>query len=390
LTLTASPAWHTACVQFSPLQELTGTGIAQADFGVKPLPDSTPAFRRPTHDEVRMRLMRLIGLAVIILGFLAAPCALTPCALAPIAVEAQPTDKVYRIGVLERTSPTVNAANLDSFRQGLRALGYVEGKNMVIEYRSAEGRDERFAELAAELVRLKVDVILTRGTPAALAAKNATPTIPVVITGVGDPVGQGIIVSLAHPGGNITGLSAIVTDAYPKRVELLKELAPKATRIAALFNMSNPAIPRQWAAVETTARALGLHAHLLDVRKTEDLRLAFETAVRERVDGLIVGLETLTLANASLIVDLAAKHRLPAVYASTEFAGGLASYGVNYPDHYRRAATFVDKIFKGAKPSDLPVEQPTRFELVINLRTARALGVTIPKTVLLQVDQVVE
>jgi ABC-type uncharacterized transport system substrate-binding protein len=330
--------------------------------------------------------MRLIGLAVVlILGFLVAPSA-----LAPIVVEAQPSDRVYRIGVLARTSPTVNAANLDSFRQGLRALGYVEGKNLVIEYRSAEGRDDRFAELAAELVRLKVDLILTRGTPAALAAKNATPVIPVVITGVGDPVGQGIITSLARPGGNITGLSAIVTDVYPKRVELLKELAPKAARIAALFNMNNPAIPRQWAAVETTARALGLQAHLLDVRKVDDLRPAFETAVRERAEGLVVGLETLTLANASLIVDLAAKHRLPAVYASTEFVGGLASYGVNYPDHYRRAATFVDKIFKGAKPSDLPVEQPTTFELVVNLRTARALGVTIPKTVMLQVDQVVE
>ena len=330
--------------------------------------------------------MQLVGLTMaFILVFL-----LAPSALAPIAVEAQPSDRVYRIGVLERTSLTVNAANLDSFRQGLRALGYVEGKNLVIEYRSAEGRDDRFAELAAELVRLKVDLILTRGTPAALAAKNATPAIPVVITGVGDPVGQGIITSLAHPGGNITGLSAIVTDAFPKRVELLKELAPKATRIAALFNMSNPAIPRQWAAVETTARALGIHAHLLDVRKADDLRPAFETAARERAEGLVVGLETLTLANASLIVDLAAKHRLPAVYASTEFVGGLASYGVNYPDHFRRAATFVDKIFKGAKPSDLPVEQPTKFELVINLRTARALGVTIPKTVMLQVDQVVE
>ena len=337
-----------------------------------------------------MRVMQLIGLAAIIVGFLVAPSVLAPCALEPITAEAQPAERVYRIGVLERTSPTVNAANLDSFLQGLRALGYVEGRNLAIEYRSAEGRDERFAGLAAELVRLKVDLILTRGTPAALAAKNATPTIPVVITGVGDPVGQGIIASLARPGGNITGLSAIVTDAYPKRVELLKELAPKATRIAALFNVSNPAIPRQWTAVETTARALGLEAHLLDVRRVEDLRPAFDTAVRERADGVIVGLETLTLANASLIVDLAAKHRLPAVYASTEFAGGLASYGVNYPDHYRRAATFVDKIFKGAKPSDLPVEQPTKFELVINLRTARALGVTIPKTVMLQVDQVVE
>jgi len=325
--------------------------------------------------------MRSIRLAVVLtLGFL----------WAPLAVEAQPPDKVHRIGVLERTSPTVNVANLESFRQGLRALGYVEGKNLVIEYRSAEGRDDRFADLAAELVRLKVDLILTRGTPAALAAKHATPVIPVVITGVGDPVGQGIITSLAHPGGNITGLSATVTEIYPKRVELLKELVPKAARIAALFNMSNPAIPRQWTAVETAARSLGVQPLLLDVRKAEDLRPAFETAMRERADALVVGLETLTLASAPLIVDLAAKHRLPAVYASTEFIGGLASYGVNYPDHYRRAATFVDKIFKGAKPSDLPVEQPTKLELVVNLRTARALGLTIPRTVMLQVDQIVE
>ena len=325
--------------------------------------------------------MRSIGLAVVLtLGVL----------WAPLAVEAQPPDKVYRIGVLERTPPTVNVANLESFRQGLRALGYVEGKNLVIEYRSAEGRDERFADLAAELVRLKVDLILTRGTPAALAAKHATPVIPVVITGVGDPVGQGIITSLAHPGGNITGLSATVTEIYPKRVELLKELVPKAARIAALFNMSNPAIPRQWTAVETAARSLGVQPLLLDVRKADDLRPAFETAMRERADALVVGLETLTLANAPLIVDLAVKHRLPAVYASTEFIGGLASYGVNYPDHYRRAATFVDKIFRGAKPSDLPVEQPTKLELVVNLRTARALGLTIPRTVMLQVDQIVE
>ena len=325
--------------------------------------------------------MRSIGLAVVLtLGVL----------WAPLAVEAQPPDKVYRIGVLERTPPTVNVANLESFRQGLRALGYVEGKNLVIEYRSAEGRDERFADLAAELVRLKVDLILTRGTPAALAAKHATSVIPVVITGVGDPVGQGIITSLAHPGGNITGLSATVTEIYPKRVELLKELVPKAARIAALFNMSNPAIPRQWTAVETAARSLGVQPLLLDVRRADDLRPAFETAMRERADALVVGLETLTLANAPLIVDLAAKHRLPAVYASTEFIGGLASYGVNYPDHYRRAATFVDKIFRGAKPSDLPVEQPTKLELVVNLRTARALGLTIPRTVMLQVDQIVE
>jgi ABC-type uncharacterized transport system substrate-binding protein len=326
--------------------------------------------------------MRLIGLAVI--------CTIG-ATFAPIVIGAQPVDKVYRIGMLERTSAAINAANLEAFRQGLRALGYVEGKNLAIEYRSADGRDDRFRDLAAELVALKVDLILTRGTPAALAAKRATSGgIPVVITGVGDPIGQGIVASLAHPGGNITGLSATVTEIFPKRVELLSELVPRATRIAVLFNMSNPALPRQWLEVETAARALGLQAHLLDVRKVEDLRPAFDMATRQRADALVVGLETLTLANAPLIVELAAKHRLPAMYASTEFVGGLASYGVNYPDHYRRAATFVDKIFKGAKPADLPVEQPTKLELAINLKTARALGLTIPQTVLLQVDHMIE
>ncbi len=326
--------------------------------------------------------MRLIGLAVI--------CTVG-AALATITVQAQPTDRVYRIGMLERTPAAINAANLEAFRQGLRALGYVEGKNLVIEYRSADGRDERFRDLAAELVGLKVDLILTRGTPAALAAKHAADGgIPVVITGVGDPVAQGIVASLARPGGNITGLSATVTEIYPKRVELLRELVPKATRIAVLFNMSNPAIPRQWRAVQTAARSLGLQAQLLDVRKVEDLKPAFDLATRQRADALVVGLETLTLANAPLIVELAAKHRLPAMYASTEFVGGLASYGVNYPDHYRRAATFVDKIFKGTKPADLPVEQPTKLELAVNLKTARALGLTVPRTVLLQVDHMIE
>ncbi|PYN82321.1 MAG: ABC transporter substrate-binding protein [Candidatus Rokuibacteriota bacterium] len=334
--------------------------------------------RQPSPNEV---LMRRIGLAVILaVGFV----------LAPLAVKAQPADKVYRIGMLERTSPAINAANLEGFRHGLRTLGYTEGKNFVIEYRSADGRDERFPGLAAELAQLKVDLILTRGTPAALAAKRGAGAIPVVITGVGDPVAQGIIDSLAHPGGNITGLSATVTEIYPKRVELLRELVPKAARIAVLFNMGNPAIPPQWKEVEMAARSLGVLAQLLDVRKLEDLRPAFDAAIRQRADAIVVGLETLTLANAPLIVDLAAKHRLPAMYASTEFVGGLASYGVNYPDHYRRAATFVDKILKGAKPADLPVEQPTKFELVVNLKTARALGLTIPRTVLLQVDQVIE
>jgi len=350
---------------------------------LQPAAGEQPGRERATNLPSTMNevLMRLIVLAVAVgVG----------CSLAPTALVAQPSDKVYRIGVLERTPIAVNAANLEGFRQGLRALGYVEGKNLVIEYRSADGRDDRFPELAAELAQLKVDLILTRGTPAALAAKHATSSIPVVITGVGDPVGQGIIASLPHPGGNITGLSATVTEIYPKRVEILRELVPKATRVAALFNMGNPAIPRQWKQVETAARALGLQAQLLDVRKVDDLRPAFDAAARQHADALVVGLETLTLSHAPLIVDLAAKYRLPAIYASGEFVGGLASYGVNYPDHYRRAATFADKIFKGAKPADLPVEQPTKLELMINLRTARALGLTIPRTVLLQVDQIVE
>ena len=262
--------------------------------------------RTPLMTEV---LMWQIGLAVVLtVGF----------ALAPIAGEAQPPDKVFRIGMLERRSAAINAANLEGFRQGLRTLGYIEGKNVVIEYRSADGRDERFPDLAAELARLKVDLILTRGTPAALAAKHAAAgAIPVVITGVGDPVGQGIIASLARPGGNITGLSATVTEIYPKRVELLKELVPRTARIAALFNMSNPAIPVQWKQVELAARSLGVEAQLLDVRTLEDLRPAFDAAIRQRADALVVGLETLTLANAPLIVDLAAKYRLPAMYAST-------------------------------------------------------------------------
>jgi putative ABC transport system substrate-binding protein len=310
--------------------------------------------------------------------------------LAARAAEAQQNGKVYHIGMLERTSAAINAANLNGFRQGLRELGYVEGRNLVMEYRSADGHDERFQALATELARLKPDLILVRGTPAALAVKNATVTIPVVILGVGDPVGQGIVASLAHPGGNITGLSAVVTELYAKRVQLLRDLMPRAARIAALFNMSNPAIPPQWKEVEIAARSLGLQPQLLDVRKPEDLAPAFDTATRHRADTLIVGLETLTLTNQQLIVDLAAKHRLPAMYASTEFAGGLVAYGVRYPDQYRLAASFADKIFKGAKPSDLPVERPTKFELVINLKTAKALGLTVPPSVLGRADEVIE
>ena len=306
------------------------------------------------------------------------------------AVDAAQSDRVYRIGMLERTSPAINAANVDAFRDGMRRFGYVERESFVIEYRSADGHDDRFPVLASELVRARVDAILTRGTPAALAAKNVTTAIPVIITGIGDPVGQGVVNSLARPGANVTGLSAAVTDIYPKRVQLLTELVPKATRIGVLFNMSNPALPPQWKEVEKAARSRRLDAHLLDVRKIEDLEPAFDTAVRRRVDALVVGIDTLTQANEALIVELAAKRRLPAMYASTEFAGGLISYGVDYPDMYRRAARYVHKILTGAKPADLPVEEPTKFKLVINAKTAQALGLTIPRTLLLKADLVTD
>ena len=309
----------------------------------------------------------------------------------PLAAEAQPAGKVYCIGVLEPTSMALNAANLDAFRQGLRELGYVEGRNMRIEYRSADGRSERFPDLAAELVRLKVDVILTRGTPAVMAAKNATGTIPVVMAASGDPVLSGVVSSLARPGGNVTGLSAVVVEVSGKRLELIREMAPGVSRVAALFNMSNPNDALQWKEIETAAPSLRVQLQLLDVRKPSDFAGAFDAAVKGRAGALVVGLDALTWANHRPIVDLAAKHRLPAIYGGREFvnAGGLIAYGVSYPHLYHRAANFVDKILKGAKPADLPVEQPSKLELVINLKTAKAFGLTIPQSLLQRADEVI-
>jgi putative ABC transport system substrate-binding protein len=311
---------------------------------------------------------------------------------ASLAAEAQPAGKVYRIGVLERTSMALNAANLAAFRHGMRELGYVEGQNLVIEYRYTEGKDDRSADLATELVRLEVDLILTRGTPATLAAKNAAGTIPVVMAASGDPVGTGLVASLGRPGGNVTGLSAFVRDLQAKRVELLRDMLPGIGRVAGLFNMSNPALPLEWKEVELAARSLGIQPQLLDVRTPEDLRHAFDAAITQRADALIVGIDGLTQRNRGTIADLATRHRLPAIYAGREFvdAGGLISYGVSYPDLYYRAARFVDKIFKGTKPADLPVEQPTKFELVINLKTAQALGLTISPSLLFQANEVIK
>ena len=308
----------------------------------------------------------------------------------PLATRAQQVGKIYRIGILEPIPAARNAANLDALRKGLRELGYVEGRNLVIEYRSADGRAERFPDLASELVRLKVDLIVTRGTPAAIAAKRATETIPVVMATMGDP--RAIVTSFAHPGGNITGVTTFSTELQAKRIELLKELVPNLSRVALLHNMSNPAVPPEWEETKTAARSLGLQAELLDVRSQEDLGRAFELAVRQHVDALVIGADGLTQTHQQTIVDLVARNRLPAVYPAREFvaAGGLAAYAVNYPDLYFQFARFIDKIFKGEKPGDLPVEQPTKFELVINAKTAKTLGLTIPPMLLVRADEVIE
>ena len=310
----------------------------------------------------------------------------------PLAARAQQAGKVHRIGVLETISTTLNVANFYALREGLRQLGYAEGQNLVIEYRSADGRDDRFPGLARELLALKVDVIVTRGTPAAKAVKNATSTVPVVMMASGDPVGVGLVTSLARPGGNITGLSAIVGELSPKRLELIKEIVPGLARIAVLANTSNDAVRRDWARIETAARSLGVQSQLLDLRESDALGPTFDDASARRADALVVVIDAITQANQQRIVDLAMKHRLPAIYSSREFvdAGGLISYGVSYPDLYRRAATYVDKILKGTKPADLPVVQPTKFELVINLKTAKALGIEVPPTLLARADEVIE
>jgi putative ABC transport system substrate-binding protein len=310
----------------------------------------------------------------------------------PLASFAQPQDKVWRIGMLETRSAVLNAANIDAFRQGLQELGYKEGQNFEIAYRSSDGRDEHFRGLASELVRLRVDLIVTRGTPAALAAKSATRTIPVVMAASGDPVGAGLIASLGHPGGNVTGLSLFNVEIYAKRVELLRELIPRLTRIAGLFNMSNPVLPLQWKEVERAARSLGIQPQLIDVRRPEDLTPAFDAAAKQHAEALIVGLDGVTQGNLRLIAELAAKQRLASIYGAKEYAnfGGLITYGPSELYMYHRAAAFVDRIFKGAKPADLAVEQPTEFEVVINLKTAKVLGITIPQSLLLRADEVIQ
>ena len=307
----------------------------------------------------------------------------------PLACFAQAQGNVWRIGMLETTSAALNSVNLAALRDALRELGYVEGRNLVIEYRSSDGRNERFADLATELIALKVDLIVARSTAAAISAKNATTTIPVVMTATGEPLL--VVASLAHPGGNVTGLSSVTVDIESKRVALLRELLPRAVRVAALYNLSSPTNPAQWRQVETAARSSGIQPLLLDVRKAEDLEPAFAAATRQRADGLIVGQDGLFQANRKLIAELAIKHRLPAIYRSMESieAGGLMAYGPSYPDLYRNAAGYVAKIFQGAKPGDLPIEQPKKFELIINLNAAKTINLMIPQSLLLRADEVI-
>jgi putative ABC transport system substrate-binding protein len=308
----------------------------------------------------------------------------------PLVSRAQQAGKVYRIGILETISAAQNAANLDALRKGLRKLGYVEAQNLVIEYRSAEGHAERFPDMAAELVRLKVDLIVTRGTPAVQAAKNASGAIPVVMAAMGAPFL--VVDSLSQPGGNVTGMTTFSAELIGKRIELLKELVPSLSRLALLHNIGNPMGSPEWEETKTAAGSLALQTELLDVRNEEDLRSSFEAAVQHHIDALLVGADGLTQAYQQTIIDLAARNRLPASYPSRDFVenGGLMAYAVNYPDLYFRAASFVDKILRGVRPADLPVEQPTKFELSINLKTAKALGLTVSPTLLARADAVIE
>jgi putative ABC transport system substrate-binding protein len=311
----------------------------------------------------------------------------------PLAIEAQQPGKVYRIGVLEIAGVAANAANLSAFRQGLAELGYVEGQNLVIEYRSADGRPERFSALATELVRLGVDVIVTRGTPAALTAKQATHTIPIVMASSGDPVLEGIVASLARPGGNVTGLYIVAPpELGGKRLQLLKEAVPGSSRIGILWNPGDLYAPLIVRDTEGAARAMGVQLKSLAVQRSEPFERLFETALFGQVDALIAVEDSLTFTYRDRILDFAAMSRLPAIYGLREFvdAGGLMSYGTDRRDLYRRSATYVHRILTGASPADLPVEPPIKFELAINLKTARALGLTMPSALLRRADYIVQ
>jgi putative ABC transport system substrate-binding protein len=299
---------------------------------------------------------------------------------------------VWHIGLLDTMTSEMNTANLDALRRGLRERGYVEGQNLVFEYRSADGHNERFRDLAIELVNKKIDLIITRGTPAAQAAVAASATIPIVATAVANPDGIGLVKSLSHPGGNLTGLSSVAAALYGKRLELLRETLPRMTRVGVLTNLGNPSSVLVWKETQKIARSLGIQAQLLDVRKPEDLASAFQAASKEHAAAIVITGDTVTQANPAAITQLAIKHHLPTIATGVEFVevGALMSYGVNYPQLYYQAASYIDKIFRGAKPGDLPMEQPTSLELAINLKTASLLGITIPPEIILRADRIIK
>ena len=314
--------------------------------------------------------------------------------LLSLTAEAQQRPKVYRIGRLSPGPPIEPSPALEAFRQGLRDLGYVEGQNLVIEDRHAEGNQERLRDLAAELVRLKVDVIVAGGGSGIRAAQRATQTIPIVMAVTGDAVRDGFVASLAHPGGNTTGMSWLAAELPGKRLELLKETVPQSTRVAVVANPATPGgSETAMRSLTVAARALGLHLHVAEVRSADELETAFGAMTREGADAIIVQEEPLLIDHLrGRIADLALTHRLPAMYywKSSVEAGGLMSYGPSMAALQRRAASYVDKILKGAKPADLPVEQPMKFALVINLKAAKALGLTMPPSILFQADEVIQ
>ncbi len=321
---------------------------------------------------------KIVGL--ILLGlFWAAP-----------APAAQQAAKLPRIGVLRPGAPPDHL--VEAFREGLRDLGYVEGRNIVLEYRWAEGKLDRLPGLAAELVGLNVNVITTWSTPAALAARNATPTIPIIFGGVGDPVRIGLVASLAHPGGTATGVSTLAEELSGKRLELLRETVPRATRVAMLWNSTNPSMVSRAEEVQKAARILGVTLQSLRVYDLTTFDSAFATITRSRPDALLTLVDPFTVQYRKRIVDFAAAQRLPAIYEARQFvdAGGLMSYGPSPAVMQRRVAVYVDKILKGVKPAEIPVEQPTRFEMVLNMRTAKALGLTFPPTIMVRADEVIQ
>jgi len=309
-----------------------------------------------------------------------------------VTAEAQQPTKVPRIGFLSGLSPSSISARVGAFRQGLRELGYVEGKNIVIEWRYAEEKPDRLPALAAELVHLKVDVIVTSAPPNTRAAKQATVTIPVVMAFDDDPVGNGFVASLARPGGNITGLSNLSPELSGKQLELLKEIVPRLSRVAALEMSTRPGNAQALKEMELAAKALGVKLQLLDVLSPKDIEAAFRTAAKGRAEAVLALGGPVLISQRKQVVELAAKSRLPAIYARPEFVedGGLMTYGPSITDLFRRAATYVDKILKGAKPADLPVEQPTKFEFMINLKAAKQIGLTIPPNVLVRADRVIK